>query len=133
MKSPKLDIRDSSLLTSLLGVDSFDKLYGHPAYGACWEGFAVENILSTLQPQGMYGFFRTRTGEEIDLVVESQGRRLGFEFKTSSTPRLTPGNRTAAKILDLDRLLVVVPQGSAYPVEADRVWVTPLDEVDRHL
>ena len=133
VKSPKLYIRDSGLLTSLLEVDGFEKLYGHPAYGACWEGFAVENILSTLQPQGMYGFFRTRAGEEIDLVVESRGRRLGFEFKTSSSPRLTRGNRTAADVLDLDKLFVVVPEGSAYPIEADRVWVTPLKELDRHL
>lgn len=133
VKSPKLYIRDSGLLTSLLDLDSFDKLYAHPAYGACWEGFAVENILSTLQPRGMYGFFRTRAGEEIDLVVERQGRRLGFEFKTSSSPRLTPGNRRAAGILDLDQLFIVVPQGNAYPIEADRVWVTPLDELDRRL
>ena len=133
VKTPKLYIRDSGLLTSLLEVGSFEKLYGHPAYGACWEGFAVENILSMLQPPGMYGFFRTRAGEEIDLVVESRGRRLGFEFKTSLSPRLTRGNRTAAAILDLDQLLVVVPQGSAYPIEGDRVWVAPLEELDRHL
>ena len=74
-----------------------------------------------------------RAGEEIDLVVESQGRRQGFEFKTSSSPRLTRGNRTAAGILDLDRLFIVVPQGSAYPIEGDRVWVAPLGEIDRHL
>ena len=133
VKSPKLYIRDSGLLTCLLELDSFDKLYGHPAYGACWEGFAVENILSALQPRGMYGFFRTRTGDEIDLVVERRGKRLGFEFKTSSSPRLTNGNKTAAGILELDKLLIVVPQGSAYPIEADRVWVTPLEEVERHL
>ncbi len=133
VKSPKLYIRDSGLVTCLLDLENFDKLYGHPAYGACWEGFAVENILATLQPRGMYGFFRTRTGEEIDLVIERQGKRLGFEFKTSSSPRLTHGNRTAAGILDLDKLFVVVPQGDAYPIETDRIWVTPLDEIDRHL
>ena len=81
----------------------------------------------------MYGFFRTRAGEEIDLVVESQGRRLGFAFKTSSSPRLMRGNRTAAEILDLDRLFVVVPQGSAYPIDTDRVWVTPLAEIESRL
>ena len=120
-------------LTCLLDLDSFDKLYGHPAYGACWEGFAVENILATLQPRGMYGFYRTRTGEGIDLVIERQGKRLGFEFKTSSSPRLTNGNKAAAALLDLDKLFVVVPQGDAYPIETDRIWVTPLDEIDRHV
>ena len=86
VKSPKLYVRDSGLLTYLLDLDSFDKLYGHPVYGACWEGFALENVLTVLQPRGMYGFFRTRIGEEIDLVIERGGKRLGFEFKTSSSP-----------------------------------------------
>ena len=133
MKSPKLYVRDSGLLTCLLDLDSFDKLYGHPVYGACWEGFALENVLAVLQPRGMYGFFRTRIGEEIDLVIERGGKRLGFEFKTSSSPKLTPGNRAAARVLELDRLLVVVPQGDAYPMDGGHVWVTPLDELDRHL
>lgn len=133
VKSPKLYVRDSGLLTCLLELDSFDKLYGHPVYGACWEGFALENVLSLLQPRGMYGFFRTRTGEEIDLVVERGGERIGFEFKTSSSPSLTKGNRTAVDLLDLDRLFVVVPQGSAYPIDTDRIWVTPLDEVENHI
>ena len=65
--------------------------------------------------------------------MERQGKRLGFEFKTSSSPRLTDGNKTAAGILEFDKLLIVVPQGSAYPIEAARVWVTPLEEVERHL
>ncbi len=39
----------------------------------------------------------------------------------------------AAGILDLDQLFIVVPRGNAYPIEADRVWVTPLDELDRRL
>lgn len=130
VKSPKLYVRDSGLLTCLLELDSFDKLYGHPVYGACWEGFAIENVLSLLQPRGMYGFFRTRTGEEIDLIVEHGGKRIGFEFKTSSSPTLTKGNRAAADLLALDKLFVVVPQGGAYPIDTDRIWVTPLDELE---
>ena len=133
VKSPKLYIRDSGLLTCLLDLDSFDKLYGHPAYGPCWEGFAIENILNMLQPRGIYGYFRTRIGQEIDLVMEHQGRRLGFEFKTSSSPRLSTGNKAAADILNLDKLFIVIPQGDAYPVEADKVWVTPLEQLEQHI
>ncbi|MDE0030629.1 MAG: ATP-binding protein [Deltaproteobacteria bacterium] len=133
VKSPKLYVRDSGLLACLLELDGFGKLYGHPVYGACWEGFAIENVLSLLQPRGMYGFFRTRTGEEIDLVVERGGKRIGFEFKTSSSPSLTKGNRAAVDLLGLDRLFVVVPQGSAYPIDTNRIWVTPLDEIENHV
>ena len=115
VKPPKLCIRDSGLLTCLLDLENFDKLYRHPAYGAWWEGFAAENILATLRPRGMYGFFRTRTGEEIDLVIERQGKWLGFEFKTSTNPRLTNGNKAATGLLGLDKLCVVAPQENAYP------------------
>ncbi len=133
VKSPKLYIRDSGLVICLLDLDSFDKLYGHPAYGACWEGFAVENILSMLKPRGIYGFFRTLTGQEIDLVIEHQGKRLGFEFKTSSSPQLNSGNKVAANLLNLDKLFVVVPQGNAYPIAADKVWVCPLEQLEQYL
>ena len=133
VKSPKLYIRDSGLLTCLLELDSFDKLFSHPVYGPGWEGFAIENILTMLQPRGIYGFFRTRTGQEIDLVVERQGKRLGFEFKTSSSPALTRGNKAAAEILKLDKLFLVIPQGNAYPVHADKAWVTPLDQLAQYV
>ena len=133
MKSPKLYIRDSGLLTCLLELDSFDKLFSHPVYGPGWEGFAIENILTMLQPRGIYGFFRTRTGQEIDLVVERQGKRLGFEFKTSSSPVFTRGNKAAADILELDKLFLVIPQGNAYPIHADKAWVTPLDQLAQYL
>ncbi len=133
VKSPKLYIRDSGLLTCLLELDSFNKLYSHPVYGPCWEGFAVENILNMLQPRGSYGFFRTRTGQEIDLVVEHQGKRLGFEFKTSTSPALTRGNKAAAEILKLDKLFLVIPQGNAYPIDADKAWVTPLEQLAQYV
>ena len=58
---------------------------------------------------------------------------MGFEFKTSSSPKLTNGNKAAAGTLDLDKLFVVVPQGNAYPIETDRIWGTPLDEIVSHL
>lgn len=135
VKSPKLYIRDSGLLVCLLGLDSFDKLYSHPAYGSCWEGFAIENILAMLQPSNIYGFSRTRKGEEIDLVLEHRRKLLGFEFKASSAPRLNSGNKAAAKMLGLDRLFVVVPEGDSYPLKGDGidVLVTPLDQVENHL
>ena len=89
--------------------------------------------LPLLQPRGIYGFFRTRIGQEIDLVVERRGKRLGFEFKTSSSPALTRGNKAAAEILQLDKLFLIIPQGNAYPIDADKAWVTPLEQLARYL
>ena len=133
VKSPKLYIRDSGILACLHDLDDFEKLHAHPTYGSCWEGFAIENVLAALKPRGRYGFFRTRTGDEIDLVVERRGRLIGFECRASSHPKLSAGNQAAAKILELDALFVVTPHGDAYPIEGDAVWVTPLDQLEQSM
>ena len=133
VRSPKLYIQDSGLLTFLLGLDSFDRLYAHPVYGSCWEGFAMESILATLSFRGVYGFFRTQSGEGIDLVLRHRGKLLGFEFKASSAPKLSAGNKAAAEMLGLDRLFVVIPTGDSYPIEGNKILVTPLDQVEDHL
>ena len=45
VKSPKVFIRDSGLLHSLLGITDFDQLMGHPVQGNSWEGFAIEHCI----------------------------------------------------------------------------------------
>jgi len=35
-------------------------------------------------------YWKLHSGAELDLFVQSGGRRLGFEFKFSDTPRATP-------------------------------------------
>ena len=48
VKSPKIYIRDSGLVHTLLNLEGLDELLGHPVVGASWEGFAIENLLSLL-------------------------------------------------------------------------------------
>jgi len=43
-KAPKVYLRDSGLLHSLLGVSSLKDMRGHPKLGASWEGFAIEEV-----------------------------------------------------------------------------------------
>ncbi len=38
VKSPKVYLRDSGLLYTLLRLDDLDGLLGHPVAGASWEG-----------------------------------------------------------------------------------------------
>ena len=49
VKSPKIYVRDSGLLHRLLQIDDFNSLMGHPVFGASWEGFVIENIISSLR------------------------------------------------------------------------------------
>ncbi len=43
VKAPKVYIRDSGILHSLLDVDSWNSLFSHPAFGSSWESFAIGN------------------------------------------------------------------------------------------
>ena len=50
VKAPKVYVRDSGLLHTLLGIANQRDLEYHPKVGASWEGYAVEEILKALQP-----------------------------------------------------------------------------------
>ena len=93
----------------------------------------MKNLWVKIRPDGVYGFFRTRLGEEIDLVVEHGGKRVGFEFKTSSKPQINSHNKKVFGWLNLEKLFLVTPQGEAYPIEGDRIWVCPLDKLKKNL
>jgi uncharacterized protein len=45
VKSPKVYIRDSGLLHTLLGIGDRPQLEGHPVVGGSWEGFVIEQLL----------------------------------------------------------------------------------------
>ena len=45
VKAPKVYLRDSGLLHSLLNLPDHHALLGHPRVGASWEGFALEQVL----------------------------------------------------------------------------------------
>lgn len=87
VKSPKIYVRDSGILHSLLEIDTFSQLCGHPLFGASWEGLCIEQIVAVL-PEWRPRFYRTSNGAELDLVMERGGRKLAFEFKASLSPRL---------------------------------------------
>lgn len=113
VKSPKVFVRDSGLLHGLLGISDRRALLGHPKLGASWEGFALEQILSRF-PAGDAWFWATQAGAELDLLVEPNGRRIGFEFKVGDAPKLTKSMGVAMSDLKLEELIVVKPAGRDY-------------------
>ena len=116
VRSPKLYVRDTGLLHSLLGIGSDDALMGHPKIGASWEGFALEQILTKL-PRTDAWFWGTQGGAELDLLVQPGGRKIGFEFKVSDAPRMTKSLFIAQHDLKLEELIVVKPRGAGYHLE----------------
>jgi predicted AAA+ superfamily ATPase len=118
VKAPKVYVRDSGLLHSLLGIATRRDLELHPKVGASWEGYAVEEILKVLRPDEAY-FWATHQGAELDLLLFRRGCRLGIECKRTDAPTLTPSMRIALEDLKLDRLLVVYPGDRRYLLTED--------------
>jgi predicted AAA+ superfamily ATPase len=108
VKSPKVYIRDSGLLHTLLGVKSYTDLERHPKIGASWEGFVIEQVIRWLglKPEECF-FWATHAGAEMDLLVVKGRKKIGFEVKLTSSPRVTPSMRSALSDLKLQCLYVI--------------------------
>lgn len=129
VKSPKIYVRDSGLLHQLLGIRTMKDLMVNPRLGASWEGFVIENVLAVTRPDAAW-FWATHGGAEIDLVLESGGRRIGIECKRKDAPRMTPSMQQAMKDLELDSLVVVYPGDRAYDL-SDSARVLPLRSIGK--
>ena len=127
VKAPKIYIRDSGLLHTLLGVRTDREMLSHPKVGASWEGYVIEEVLKTVRPDASY-FWATHTGAEVDLLLFKGGRRYGVEIKFQDAPRLTPSMRVAMEDLHLEGLTVFYPGDLRYEL-AERVTVVPLAEI----
>jgi uncharacterized protein len=113
VKSPKVYIRDAGLLHALLDIETLDELYGHPIYGASWEGFVIEQLLSHTS-RWQPSFYRTRNGAEIDLVFERGRKRIAIEIKGSTAPTLSRGVHNAVEDLDPDQFWLIADVKESY-------------------
>jgi uncharacterized protein len=101
-------LADTGLLHTLLNLRTRSELEGHPKVGASWEGFVLEEIVRHLGARREECFFwATHAGAELDLLIVRGKRRLGFEVKRTSSPKLTPSMRSAVEDLGLQRLYVI--------------------------
>lgn len=129
IKSPKIYLRDSGVLHTLLNLPDHHTLMGHPVLGASWEGWVIEQIMHRAPKGSRPCFFRTASGNEIDLLLELPGGNLrAIEIKHSATPRLGRGFAEALDALKLERGFVVAPVNAPYPLSA-RATVLPLTHI----
>ena len=70
-------------------------------------------------------FWATHSGAELDLLVVRGRKRLGFEFKRTDAPRLTPAMTTALDVLGLERIDVVHAGDKSYSLHP-KVRAVPL-------
>lgn len=116
IKAPKVYIRDSGILHSLLRIRDIEDLMGNPSAGRSWEGFVVEQIIGLLPEGWSYFFYRTSAGAEIDvLLVDKKNKPVAVEIKYSASPKAERGFWNALEDLSCRKAFIVYPGEETYP------------------
>ena len=133
VKSPKIYIRDTGLLHTMLKIYSYDDLSANPILGASWEGFCLEQIIALKPPRYDAHFYRTQSAAaaEIDLVL-TRGLKveIAIEIKYSLTPKLTRSSTNAINEVAPSKTWIVYPGEESYPIKKD-IWTLPINQLRR--
>jgi predicted AAA+ superfamily ATPase len=117
VKSPKVYIRDSGLVHTLLGIKDAEALQSHPIMGASFEAFVIENCLNCAPLHTNAYFYRTSAGAEIDLLLEMPDKSLwAIEIKRSLSPKVQKGFYYAQVDLKPARSFVIYAGHERYPL-----------------
>jgi len=131
IKSPKVYVRDTGLLHTLLRIRDLDDLQGHPSIGSSWEGFVIEQIIGSVPETWQTYFFRTNAGAEIDLLlIDAKNRPVAVQIKYSLSPSVTRGFWNAYEDLGCKRGFVVYPGDESYPI-GNNVFTLPIKELPK--
>jgi len=117
-KAPKLYIRDTGLLHAALNIRDRAELYVSRGFGASWEGFGIEQLVSLLQLSEDQCFtWSVQSGAEVDLVLALPGGLVGIEFKAGDAPRKTRSMTAAIDALKLRKLYIIYPGEKDYEID----------------
>ena len=117
VKSPKIYFRDSGLLHTILGIENKEQLLLHPKIGFSWEGMALEEIIRALKVESDDCYFwATQSGAELDLLILTNGKKIGFEIKYTTTPKITKSMHIAIKDLNLNKFSIIIPGNQMFQI-----------------
>jgi predicted AAA+ superfamily ATPase len=133
-KTAKIYFNDAGLLAHLLGVDADGLAHQSVSKGALVENFAVMELMklaANSQARPSLFHFRTSSGQEVDVVMETRRRDLvGVEIKSAATVAdadfrgLHSFAAIAGKRL---RAGIVLYAGRETLPFGDRMWAVPLE------
>jgi len=94
VKTPKIYFTDTGTLCYLAGLKDPEHAAAGPMGGSIFEAAVLSEIVKTLWNRGEEArvyFWRTSAGEEVDLVIQLDGKLVPIEIKLSATPRPAMG------------------------------------------
>ena len=127
VKTPKIYFRDSGVYHTLLGLNNNEAIATHPKIGSSWEGFALEQIIRYYNADSEECYFwSSHNVAEIDLLIVKNGKRLGFEFKYTDTPKITKSMKISLEDLKLDKINVIFPGNLSFKL-SDKIEAIGLE------
>jgi len=103
VKTPKVYFTDVGTLCHLTGLKDPEHAASGPMGGPIMETAVLSEIVKSLTHRGIdpqVYFWRTSTGMEVDILVETGGKLVPIEVKLSATPR--PAMASAVKAFQED-------------------------------
>lgn len=138
VRSPKMFLSDSGLTAHLMGIDR-ERLTTEPhLVGPLLEGFVAMELRKQIgwsRVRPSLAHFRTRRGEEVDLVLEARdGTVVGVEVKAAATVR--SGDFTGLRALeavagDRFRRGVVLHTGDEHVAFGPKLAAVPVESLWR--
>ena len=118
VKSPKIYVRDSGLAHALLRIVDSEALFAHPVSGASWEGLVIETLVAMAPPESEAYFFRSATGDEIDLLLKlpQRSKPWAIEIKRGLAPHLEHGFHLACQVVEPEKCFVVYNGPERFPL-----------------
>ena len=84
----------------------------------------MEQICNQLPLGASVSYYRTAAGTELDLVVETGSKKIAFEIKFSTAPKLTKGFWQGLEDVGADKACVIAPVQERWRM-ADNLEVIP--------
>jgi hypothetical protein len=85
---PRLHFLDTGLACYLLGIPDAASLERHPLRGAIFESYIVAELMKAFENRGRDAplfFWKDRSGNEVDILIDLGTRILPVEVKSSLT------------------------------------------------
>jgi hypothetical protein len=129
VKKPKIYIRDTGIIHSLMSIETRDQLLSFNKLGASWEGFALEYVCKSINKKDEdFYFWATHSGSEVDLFWKHAGKNWCVEFKYKDAPQLTKSMKIVSDDLGPTHIWVVYPGKEKYKI-AQNITVLPLKDI----
>jgi hypothetical protein len=130
IKSPKLYLSDSGLACHLAGLEAPASIRNDPLYGALFETYVAQNLLSILnarwQNAALY-FWSVQGRNEVDFVIESGRACIALELKSAARwqERDFAGLYTFLKATPHCKAAILCHNGDSAVKLGEKLWALP--------